>query len=117
MKVYRSGTGEKYTPFDHFDMKTQVIFNPDGGCKKANVTLSTLSKGSGSHDEVHEHSDQIFYIIQGSMKVYARGQVLADLHKGDAVMVEAGEIHSVRNEEDQDTVFFAVTVPPLEKTH
>ena len=47
MKVYRNGTGKKYTPFDHFDMMTQVIFNPDGGCKKANVTLSTLSKGSG----------------------------------------------------------------------
>ena len=117
MKVYRNGTGEKYTPFDHFDMKTQVIFNPDGGCKKANVTLSTLSKGSGSNDEVHEHSDQIFYIIQGSMKIYGRGQLLADLHKGDAALVEAGDIHSVRNEEDRDTVFFAVTVPPLEKTH
>ena len=117
MKIYRNNTGEKYTPFDHFDMKTQVIFNPDGGCKKANVTLSTLSKGSGSNDEVHEHSDQIFYIIQGSMKVYGRGQLLADLHKGDAILVEAGDIHSVRNEEDQDTIFFAVTVPPLEKTH
>lgn len=117
MKIYRSGTGEKYTPLDHFDMKTQVIFNPDVGCKKANVTLSTLSKGSGSHDEVHENSDQIFYIIQGSMKIYGRGQLLADLHQGDAALVEAGDIHSVRNEEELDAVLLVVTVPPLEKTH
>ena len=117
MKVYRSGTGEKYTPFNHFGMKTQVIFNPDGGCKKANVTLSTLPKGSGSDDEVHDHSDQIFYILQGSMKVYGRGQLLANLLEGDAVLVEAGEVHSVRNEAGRDTVFFAVTVPPLDQTH
>lgn len=117
MKIYRNSTGEKYTPFDHFDMKTQVIFNPDGGCKKANVTLSTLSKGSGSHDEVHEHSDQIFYIIQGSLQIYSRGQLLADLHQGDAALVEAGDIHAVRNEEELDAVLLVVTVPPLDKTH
>jgi quercetin dioxygenase-like cupin family protein len=117
MKVYRDDTGEKYTPFDHFDMKTQVIFNPDGGCKKANVTLSTLSRGSGSNDEVHEHSDQIFYVIQGSMKIYGRGQLLADLNKGDAALIEAGDIHAVRNEGELDAVLLVVTVPPLAKTH
>ena len=51
------------------------------------------------------------------MKVYARGQLLADLHKGDAVLVEAGDIHSVKNEGELDTVYFAVTVPPLDQTH
>jgi quercetin dioxygenase-like cupin family protein len=117
MKIRRKDTGEKYTPFNHFGMKTQVIFNPDGGCKRANVTLSTLPKGSGSDDEVHESSDQIFYILQGSMKVYARGQLLAELNEGDAVLVEAGDVHAVRNDHDTDTVFYAVTVPPLEKTH
>jgi hypothetical protein len=51
------------------------------------------------------------------IKIYGRGQLLADLRKGDTILVEAGEIHSVRNEEDRDTVLFAMTVPPLEKTH
>jgi quercetin dioxygenase-like cupin family protein len=117
MKVRRKGTGEKYTPFNHFGMQTQVIFNPDGGCRRANITISTLPRGSGSADEVHEHSDQIFYILQGSMKFYARGKLLADLHEGDAILVEAGDVHAVRNEEDTDTVFYAVTVPPLDRTH
>jgi quercetin dioxygenase-like cupin family protein len=117
MKVYRRDSGEKYTPSNHFDMQTQVIFNPDGGCKRANCTLTTLPKGSGSHDEVHENSDQIFYIIRGSMKVYAHGRLLTEVREGDAIFVEAGDVHSVRNEEDGDAVFFAVTVPPLDKTH
>jgi quercetin dioxygenase-like cupin family protein len=117
MKVYRKGAGEKYTPFDHFDMTTQVIFNPESGSKHANVTLSTLGRGSGSFDEVHENSDQIFYIIKGEMKVSANGKLLQVLHEGDAIMIEAGDVHAVINERDEDCVFCAITVPPLDKTH
>ncbi len=117
MKVYRKGSGEKYTPFDHFDMTTQVIFNPETGSPKANVTLTTLPKGSGSHDEVHENSDQLFYMIQGNMKVYAQDKLIYTVKEGDAVLVTAGDIHAVRNEDDEDVKFVAITVPPLDQTH
>lgn len=117
MKVYRKDTGEKYTPFNHFDMSTQVIFNPESGSKYANVTLSTIPMGAGSEDEVHEHSDQIFYIIQGEMKVSAKGELLQVLTRGDAILIEAGDIHAVTNDRDEDCVFCAITVPPLDKTH
>lgn len=117
MKVYRKGSGEKYTPFDHFDMTTQVIFNPETGSPRANVTLTKLPKGSGSHDEVHENSDQLFYMIQGTMKVYAQDKLIYTVKEGDAVLVTAGDIHAVRNEEDEDVKFLAITVPPLDQTH
>ncbi|NWF55028.1 MAG: cupin domain-containing protein [Syntrophaceae bacterium] len=117
MKIYRRGTGEKYTPFNHFNMQTQVIFNPEGGCRRANFTLTTLPKDSGSYDEIHENSDQVFYLIQGSMSVYAHGKLVAEVREGDAVFVEAGDVHSVRNEEERDAIFLAVTVPPLDQTH
>ena len=117
MKDYRKGTGEKYTPFSHFDMTTQAIFNPETGCPKVNVTLTTLKKGAGSHDEVHDNSDQIFYMIQGTMKVYAHGELIYTVKEGDAVLVYAGDTHSVKNEDDKDVVFLAMTVPPLDQTH
>jgi len=117
MRIYRKGAGEKYTPFSHFDMSTQVIFNPDCGCKHANITLSTITKGAGSVDEVHENSDQIFYIIEGEMKVSSNNELLQVLHRGDAIMIEAGDFHSVTNDCEEDCVFYAVTVPPLDKTH
>ena len=117
MKVYRKDTGEKYTPFSHFDMTTQVIFNREGGSKHANITLSTIPKGAGSEDEVHEHSDQIFYILKGEMKISAGGELREVLHEGDGLLVEAGDVHAVTNEGDTDCVFCCVTVPPLEKTH
>lgn len=117
MKVYRKGSGVKYTPFNHFNMTTQVIFNPDGGSTRANVTLTTLGKGSGSTDEVHEDSDQIFYMIQGRMNVYAHDKLIDTVTAGDAVLVLAGDTHAVRNEDDEDVVFVAITVPPLDQTH
>lgn len=117
MKVYRKGTGEKYTPFTHFNMTTQVIFNPETGCKKANITLSNLKKSAGSTDEIHEYSDQVFYILQGQMKVFANGELLETLNVGDAILVEAGDPHAVINELDEECIYYAVTVPPLDKTH
>jgi len=117
MKVYRKGSGQKYTPFDHFDMTTQVIFNPETGSPKANVTLTTLSNDSGSNDEIHENSDQIFYMIQGTMKIYAHDELIDTVKEGDAVLVTAGDTHAVRNEDDEDVKFIAITVPPLDQTH
>lgn len=117
MKVYRKGTGEKYTPFSHYGMTTEVIFNPEGGCKKANITLSTVPKGAGSQDEVHEASDQAFYMLKGTAKVYAYGKLLATVEEGDAVLIQAGETHSVINGGETDCAYIAVTVPPLDKTH
>jgi len=117
MKVYREGTGEKYTPFNHHDMKTQVIFNPETGSKHANVTLSLITKETTMDEEIHENSDQIFYIMQGQMKVWQNGQLVQTLNKGDAVLVEAGDVHGVSTEIDEPCIYYAVTVPPLEKTH
>ena len=117
MNIYRKNSGEKYTPFSHFDMTTEVLFNPDSGCEKANITLSTLKKGSGSNDEIHEYSDQIFYVVRGSMKFFSKGKHIATLKEGDSILVPAGEAHSAVNEEDEECIYHALTVPPLESTH
>lgn len=117
MKINKKGSGEEYTPFSHFGMTTRVIFNPDGGCPRANVTLSTLEKGTGSRDEIHDSSDQIFYMIKGSMVFFSAGERVGALNEGDAILVRAGEPHSVINEREEQAVYFALTVPPLEKTH
>ena len=117
MLVYRKGTGEKYTPFSHYDMTTQVIFNPDTGSEHANVTLSTVMAGAGSNDEVHETSDQIFYVLKGEMTVMAHNKLIDKLNEGDALFVKAGDVHAIVNTSDSDCSYVAITVPPLDKTH
>ena len=117
MKICKKDSGKKYTPFTHYGMKTQVIFNPETGLEKANITLSVLPKSGGSTDEVHDFSDQVFYILQGQMLVYAEGKLIATVEKGDAILVEAGDAHAVENHLEEECIYYAVTVPPLNQTH
>jgi quercetin dioxygenase-like cupin family protein len=56
-------------------------------------------------------------MIQGKLKFYAKGQLIAEIKEGDALLVLAGEVHSVRNEEEGDGILLAITVPPLDQTH
>ncbi len=49
------------------------------------------------------------------MKVYANGELLQTVNEGDAILVEAGDPHAVTNDLDEECVYCAVTVPPLEK--
>jgi hypothetical protein len=49
MKGYRKGTGERYTPFDHSGMTTQVLFNPGTGSEKVRkVNLMIEQKAWGA---------------------------------------------------------------------
>lgn len=49
MKVYRNGTGKRYTPFDHSGMTTQVLFNPGKGSEKVReVNLMIEQKAWGA---------------------------------------------------------------------
>ncbi len=117
MKTYRKGTGVRYTPFNHYGMTTQVIFNPDTGSKHVNVTLSTIMPGEGSFDEVHENSDQIFIVVEGEMTVMANGQFIDKLNEGDALLVNSGDVHAIINKSNRVCSYVAITAPPLEKTH
>lgn len=56
-------------------------------------------------------------MIQGTMNIYAHDKLLESLSVGDAMLVYAGETHAVRNLEDRDAIFVAITVPPLAQTH
>jgi mannose-6-phosphate isomerase-like protein (cupin superfamily) len=49
--------------------------------------------------------------------VYAHGKLLATVDEGDAVLILAGETHSVINGGETECTYIAVTVPPLDKTH
>jgi len=117
MRINRKDSGERYMPFDHFNMTTQVIFNPETGSPNANVTLSTLGKDSGSNDEIHPVSDQIFYVLTGTLCVSAKGVLLHTLNAGDALLVQAGDVHAVRNGGEGDCALVVVTAPPLAMTH
>lgn len=113
MVIVRKGTGERFIPPGHAKMEALKLFGPENGSKKAAIHLSTVQSGGGMEDEVHDKSDQVFYVLSGSIVAQSKGEQIATLQTGDGIHIEAGEPHAFRNEGKDPCVLYILTVPPI----
>ena len=113
MVIVRKGTGERFIPPGHAKMEALKLFGPENGSKRATIHLSTVQPGGGMEDEVHDKSDQVFYVLLGSIVAQSKGKQIATLHTGDGIHIEAGEPHAFRNEGKDPCVLYILTVPPI----
>ena len=113
MVVVPKGTGEKFIPPGHDKMEAWKLFGPENGSEKAAIHLSTLQPGGGMEEEVHKKSDQVFYVLSGSIVAHSKGEQVATLHTGDGIHIESGEPHAFRNEGKDPCVLYILTVPPI----
>ena len=67
----------------------------------------TLEKGCGIGAHVHENEEEVFYIIKGTA-VYNDNGKEEILNPGDSCVCLGGETHSIRNDNDETLVVFAV---------
>ena len=113
MIVVRKGEGKRFVPPGHAKMEAEKLFGPENRSQRAVIHLSTLLPGGGMEEEVHEHSDQVFYVLSGSIAARSRGEQVGILQAGDGIHIEEGEPHAFRNEGDVPCVLYILTVPPL----
>jgi quercetin dioxygenase-like cupin family protein len=113
MIVVRKGEGTKFVPDGHAKMEAEKLFGPENGSQRAVIHLSTLQPGGGMEEEVHDSSDQVFYVLSGSIVARCGGKEIGILQAGDGVHIAAGESHAFRNEGDDPCVLYILTVPPL----
>ena len=113
MVVVRKGEGGKFVPSGHTKMEAEKLFGPENGFLGATIHVSTLLPGGGMEEEVHDSSDQVFYVLSGSIAARSGGERVGILQAGDGIRIEAGETHAFRNEGSDPCVLFILTVPPL----
>ena len=113
MIVIRKGQGERFVPDGHAKMEALKLFGPENGSRRATIHLSTLQPGGGMEEEVHDSSDQVFYVLSGSIVARSKGEQVGTLQAGDGIHIEAGESHAFRNEGQEACVLYILTVPPL----
>jgi len=113
MIVVRKGQGERFVPDGHAKMEALKLFGPENGSRRATIHLSTLQAGGGMEEEVHDSSDQVFYVLSGSIVARSAGRQVGILQTGDGIHIEAGEPHAFRNEGQEACVLYILTVPPL----
>lgn len=113
MIIVRKDDGETFIPPGHEGMEARKLYGPENGSDKAAFHLSTLSPGGGMTEEVHDGSDQIFYVLSGKITAVTDGKEIGLLEAGDGIHVAAGDSHAFRNTGDEPCRLIVVTVPPI----
>ena len=97
----------------HVGATSQEIAGKLAGTQHCTVGLARIQPGGGSEIDVHPHSEQVFYVLQGtfSLRNAAQGEIVAT--PGQAVYVAPGEPHAAGNSGTEEAVCLVVTAPPL----
>jgi mannose-6-phosphate isomerase-like protein (cupin superfamily) len=74
------------------------------------VIEERMPPGAAEVKHLHRHARQLFYVLQGSIQMEMRGEVL-ELGAGDAVEVAPGEAHRVRNSSPDDATLIVISAP------
>lgn len=113
MRIVRKSEGTLYTPPGHdAEVSSRKLFNPEAGCMKMDVHVTTFAPGAGMDEESHQDSDHVFFMLAGALELVRAGEPAGSLQAGDAVFIPAGELHQLRNPGNADAVFLAVTTLP-----
>jgi len=96
-------------------------FSPEKGQKiglfrteRAMADLYCLLPGQAQKPHIHEMSDKIYYVIEGTAR-FRIGLQERELSAGAAVLAPASAEHGVENLGSNPLVLFVVLAPPLPK--
>lgn len=107
MKFIMAEEGKIYTPDGHdASVMSRSIFKD-----VVDIHVTSFPAGAGMEEELHEDLSHVFLMLKGSMEVLQKGELIKRMKVSDAVYIPAGELHEIRNKEEEEAVFLAVTFP------
>jgi len=92
------------------EMIQEILGQAASGTEGHSLAKITIPPGNASARHFHKKSEESYLILSGIASLVIDDQAFA-LTAGEAVLIEANEIHQIKNEHDQDLVFLAVCVP------
>jgi mannose-6-phosphate isomerase-like protein (cupin superfamily) len=97
------------------DRLSDPVHGPESGATRCSVTCIRTPPGGGSPAGLHTHEvDQLFYVLQGTMKIEVEGTEY-EAGPNTLVVFPAHVPHRNWNEGDVATVHLAIVAPlPLE---
>jgi quercetin dioxygenase-like cupin family protein len=76
------------------------------------IATITLEPGCSIGEHVHENEEEVFYIISGTALYNDNGQDVT-LNIGDSCVCLAGQMHSIANAGEKETLVFAAIILTL----
>ena len=91
----------------------EIIGIQSGGIRSHSLAQVTLSPGKSSAPHFHKKSEESYLILSGtaSLKI---DEADFELIPGEAILIEACEVHQISNTHEANLVFLAVCVPAWE---
>lgn len=88
----------------------EIIGIQSGSIHSHSLAQVTLTPGKSSAPHFHKESEESYLILSGtaSLKI---DHVKFKLMPGEAILIEAGEVHQIANTSDENLTFLAVCVP------
>ena len=75
------------------------------------VIEERMPPGTSEVRHYHQHSNQFFYVLRGTLLVEVNGNRVT-LNAGQGIQVGAGEPHQVRNLSGAEAEFLVISSPP-----
>jgi len=91
----------------------QTFFRVVGSTRRSQAATMVLRPGDSTagEDNRHEKSDQWLYVVSGEGQALVKGRKVS-LHTGSLLLIEAGEMHEIKNSGAQPLVTINVYAPP-----
>ena len=83
--------------------------------KDHEIQLWRIIPGEWIYPHTHPHSDDIWYIIQGTGDYYITSKDTYSVNPGDITVATPGDIHGVFNSGSEDIIIYSILSPlPVE---
>lgn len=98
-------------PPQHYGAYSKLLVNPDNSSSKYfDFRLSLYQPKSFVEDHVHEHSEHVYYILQGRGLIKLDG-VQYVVEPNTVIFIPPGVVHSLANTGLENLLFIVATVP------
>lgn len=93
---------------------SRQLLNPENSSStRVTITEVHLEKGACQPRHTHEASEQIWYAIQGTVKLLLADDVEKEFAAGDVVRFAEKDVHGLLNDGNDEFVYVSVTAPPI----
>ncbi len=93
---------------------SRQLLNPENSSsEKVTITEVHVEAGAVQPRHTHEHSEQIWYALDGHGTLLLADDREADFRAGDVVRFAAKDVHGLKNTGTAEFVYVSVTAPPI----
>ena len=101
--------------FKNPGVTSRQLLNPNNSNNdKVTITEVHLKSNAKQSRHSHEFSEQIWYALKGNGRLLLANDNEQKFTEGDVVRFEAGDIHGLYNDSDEEFVYISVTTPPID---